>query len=247
MFTRLLPVVFMVLLWTWVQPSQASAVSLQIADLNFTGCAGNQLTGSYRIEVLDGSGAILNATTPYNVQRTYWTPSGVETFSGLVTSGLVLNINVVFSGDPNPIIDFLANLVDDPSVASSLYRYDCLTGQVSVSAGADDRINRARGDLVAALYVRADREGRPVIRVYNIIASSEGVFAGDFTYDLIEPYLNNPPSRNLKLQTIGKVTLYALTTGEFQVNIGPDAQGKTYVLIWRGFPPRSLYGYTLIP
>lgn len=132
-------------------------------------------------------------------------------------------------------------------MVSSLYRYDCLTGLVTVSAGVDDRINRGRGDLVAALYVRADREGRPVIRVYNITVASEGVFAGDFTYAMIEPYLNNPPSRNTQLQTIGKVTLYALTTGEFQINIGPDAQGKTYVLIWRGFPPRSLYGTTLQP
>lgn len=97
MLTRLLPFLALIaLLFAWVQPTQASAVSLRIADLQFTGCAGNQLTGSYRIEVLDGSGAILNATTPYNIQRTYWTPNGVETFSGVATSTLVLDINIVF-------------------------------------------------------------------------------------------------------------------------------------------------------
>ena len=39
----------------------------------------------------------------------------------------------------------------------------------------------------------------------------------------------------------GTVALYKLTTGEYQVNAGPDADGYVYVLIWTGIPAEDVY------
>jgi len=41
----------------------------------------------------------------------------------------------------------------------------------------------------------------------------------------------------------GEVAVYQLTTGEIQVNVGPDAEGKVRVTIYDAIPPTSVYGY----
>ena len=39
------------------------------------------------------------------------------------------------------------------------------------------------------------------------------------------------------------MAFYALTTGEFQFNIGPDAQGREWAVIVDGLPALVIYGY----
>lgn len=41
----------------------------------------------------------------------------------------------------------------------------------------------------------------------------------------------------------GEVNVYQLTTGEIQVNVGPDAEGKVRVTIYDAIPPTRVYGY----
>jgi hypothetical protein len=41
----------------------------------------------------------------------------------------------------------------------------------------------------------------------------------------------------------GEVNVYQLTTGELQVNVGPDAEGKVRVTIYDAIPPTRVYGY----
>jgi hypothetical protein len=41
----------------------------------------------------------------------------------------------------------------------------------------------------------------------------------------------------------GEVNVYQLTTGELQVNVGPDAEGKVRVTIYDALPPTRIYGY----
>lgn len=41
----------------------------------------------------------------------------------------------------------------------------------------------------------------------------------------------------------GDVNVYQLTTGEIQVNVGPDAEGKVRVTIYDAIPPTRVYGY----
>ncbi len=47
--------------------------------------------------------------------------------------------------------------------------------------------------------------------------------------------------------TDGFVTAYKLTTGEYQVNVGPLTDGKVHVVIFDGIPRTHTYGYTWSP
>ena len=55
------------------------------------------------------------------------------------------------------------------------------------------------------------------------------------------------PSENTLNASVGSVDVYILTTGEIQFNIGPDAEGKQYVLIMSDLSGSDAYGYTLDP
>ena len=45
--------------------------------------------------------------------------------------------------------------------------------------------------------------------------------------------------------SVGLFDVYILTTGEVQVNYGPDAEGKSYVIIMSGIGGGSPHGYTI--
>lgn len=107
----------------------------------------------------------------------------------------------------------------------------------------DDRINWDMGDLNAVLYAREDNNGDPVIEVYRVGANGQGEFLGFITEDDLAPYVDNPPDVNTEIKAIGNVMLYALASGEFQVNIGPDGEGKVWSVIFDGLPPEKVYGY----
>ncbi|MCK6577709.1 MAG: hypothetical protein L6Q98_06355 [Anaerolineae bacterium] len=49
------------------------------------------------------------------------------------------------------------------------------------------------------------------------------------------------PTENLLLRERGVIALYKLTTGEYQVNVGPDAEHKVYVINFTGCPAENIY------
>lgn len=55
--------------------------------------------------------------------------------------------------------------------------------------------------------------------------------------------LPDKPLTNTEIQSSpdGKITLYKLYTGEYQINIGPDKEGKVQVIIFTGIPPTNVY------
>jgi len=57
--------------------------------------------------------------------------------------------------------------------------------------------------------------------------------------------LPKPPTKNTLLAAMGDVSVYMLTTGEIQVNAGPDSEGKMHVKILDGIPWTTVYGYTV--
>ncbi len=64
----------------------------------------------------------------------------------------------------------------------------------------------------------------------------------DVSADVLADLPDFPAENTLIAQSEdGSVALYKLTTGEYQVNAGPDADGFVYVLIWTGFPPEDVY------
>jgi hypothetical protein len=51
------------------------------------------------------------------------------------------------------------------------------------------------------------------------------------------------PEENLLVEQYYEVALYRLTTGEWQVNAGPTAEGKVYVVVFTGCPATNVYEY----
>ncbi|MEQ8674019.1 MAG: hypothetical protein RLP44_24740 [Aggregatilineales bacterium] len=118
-----------------------------------------------------------------------------------------------------------------------------------LGAGNSLPINEGNSENEVAAYNATDKNGEPALHIYDINDDGNGTLALEITQDIIAPYIDNPPSENTALMTSenGKVTLYILDTGELQINSGPDAEGKTHVLIFDGIPPTNIYGYVIDP
>jgi hypothetical protein len=102
----------------------------------------------------------------------------------------------------------------------------------------DDRINR-QAYAYASVYCDAanDRVG-----IYGIQSDGSGVPA------IFVPYAELPPTPTDSHVLIGQhqdIRFYRLTTGEYQVNTGPDAEGKEYVVVWDGCPQTYVNAYIL--
>ena len=93
----------------------------------------------------------------------------------------------------------------------------------------DDRINR-QAYATASIYCDADNSRVLVLGISPTVIGNEL---------LSVPYASlpaTPTDSNVLIAQNGNVGFYRLTTGEYQVNAGPDAEGKTYVVIWNGCP-----------
>lgn len=49
------------------------------------------------------------------------------------------------------------------------------------------------------------------------------------------------PEQNTLIEERGVIALYKLTSGEYQVNVGPDADNKVYVINFTGCPAENVY------
>ena len=113
-----------------------------------------------------------------------------------------------------------------------------------------------------AIYNSQDDDGNPSLDVYGINDEGEGYYVFSITEELLAPYIDltepedesnsglppfmqveEPPEINTEIMTVDNVALYVLTTGEFQLNIGPDEEGKVRVVIFNGLPPTNVYSY----
>ena len=89
--------------------------------------------------------------------------------------------------------------------------------------------------------VYTDEDG---IGVYGVDENGDG-FEALFISAAELAALPDMPAENLLLagDADGPFAIFKLTTGEYQVNIGPDAEGKVQVVIFDGIPPTTVYGY----
>jgi hypothetical protein len=55
------------------------------------------------------------------------------------------------------------------------------------------------------------------------------------------------PEQNIAVKENPLISLYKLTSGEFQVNAGPDADGKIYVVRFQGCPAANTGEEVFIP
>lgn len=108
----------------------------------------------------------------------------------------------------------------------------------------DDRLNAALGDHILILYNDVGEDGSPEFHMYAV---SEDGGRGDLLYtitlDDVAPYVDAPPEQHTLIVRQGEMAFYALSTGEFQFNIGPDAQGREWAVVVNGLPAQSVHGY----
>jgi hypothetical protein len=102
--------------------------------------------------------------------------------------------------------------------------------------------------LGVALFKSTDAEGNPKIDFYRLATgTTTSTFLFSVTQADVAPYLTDHPAVNTLIASADGVSVYVLTTGEIQVNAGPDAEGKIHVKIFNGIPWTQVYGYTIDP
>lgn len=227
--------------------------SIELVDLTFTQCnqPSGSFQGSFRVLAKDADGVIVNATTPFSFRLLVSTEFGSDVVDISVNSTTVQNFAIAFPS-PQDITTGTVRvaLALNPGVVSPPYIWDCATGRVipgdtprpgGVTLGEDDRLNLSQGELMGVLYARPDNTGRPGIHVYILSAPTTGTLQGIYPNSDFARFIGNPPRQNTRIRSIGKTTLYALTTGEFQINIGPDENGRWVAVIFDGVPPTNVY------
>lgn len=227
--------------------------SIYLEDIVFNGCQGTEISGSFRIIATDSGGVVVNDVTPADVTLQFSAPEGSPAPLNVLVDSSTKPFLINFPATLTSYVTLVISQTSDAGVVSPTYQFNCsgsvcTVGTCGATTNDDDgRINRRMGDLIDALYVRTDSEGKPSLHVYSINDDSLGTYMGMFAYSDFAAYLSEAPAVNTKIKTVDKSTLYALATGEFQINIGPDAEGKITSLIFRGIPPRGLYHYVVKP
>ena len=95
----------------------------------------------------------------------------------------------------------------------------------------DGRINPGKGDMNAVIY-ETEQGG---IEVYDVGDSGTGFLVISVTDEALAGYPEKPGENTLISSSAdGKTALYKLTTGEYQVNTGPDGEGKVTNIIFTG-------------
>lgn len=97
----------------------------------------------------------------------------------------------------------------------------------------DGRLNPLMGDTLAVAYPGVDDVGGMALNLYCINDNADVFFAMQVTADDLP---ESTPAVNtlVKASPNCNVAFYALSTGEYQINIGPDAEGKVYEVIFNG-------------
>lgn len=106
--------------------------------------------------------------------------------------------------------------------------------------------NPGHGDDYAILFPASDDIGRPALHIYCVDEKGNGYLGLKVTQEMIDEE-GDPEEleENVKVADTDKcrvyVGFYLLTTGEYQVNIGPKPNGDVAVVIFNGMPPNHVY------
>ena len=116
------------------------------------------------------------------------------------------------------------------------------SGNASLPTPPDDRINWQHGDTDAVVYPAQDDAGNPALHVYCLDAAGNAFLGLNVTQDDIDAYPAQPDTNvEVARNDDCPVSFHILTTGEYQVNIGPDAEGQVREVIFTGLPPSDVY------
>jgi len=215
----------------------AGAVArLSITGGSLTQCTGNVIEGAISVTAYDSTGATISS---FNATESFVTSTGsTDSQSFTFTSGAS---TAFYMGTGVGTLSYVDITLSANGVTSPAIRIGC-DGSVSISSGGTDvRLNFANGDLINVLYSSTDSAGKGGVAVYSVNSESKGVYEGSFGYALFSPYLGNPPSVNTFLGKVDQSSLYALTSGEFQIVIADPLESKSYTTIFSAFPISGVY------
>lgn len=126
----------------------------------------------------------------------------------------------------------------DPATAVYV-AVQCTTGAVINRriVGLDGRL-LAGDDLPVVIYPSLDRNGNPILVFFTVDANGRGRRSLTVTHAMLSA-LPARPATNTRIASTpdGLATLYRLTTGEYQVNFAPDAEGKVRVVVFDALSP----------
>jgi hypothetical protein len=87
-------------------------------------------------------------------------------------------------------------------------------------------------------------DGSPEFHLYTVPEDGgKGDLLYTITYADLAPYIDAPPDQHTLITREEGMALYALSTGEFQFNIGPDEQGREWAISVDTIPARIVHGY----
>jgi hypothetical protein len=108
----------------------------------------------------------------------------------------------------------------------------------------DDRLNWKHGDSYARLYVVTDEDGNAAVQMYCLDNGNTGTLALSITQADLQDQPEQPSVNTLVEQSdLCHTQFYILTTGEYQINVGPDSEGKHFVYIFRDLSGAGFYWY----
>lgn len=110
---------------------------------------------------------------------------------------------------------------------------DTCTNQTSgeIDTPPDDRLNWRFGDNGFVLY-KGEENSDILFHVYSVDGESNGSWLLSITKTQAEYYKNNPPDEDIQFNRYENVSVFALSTGEIQINMYNLTDDKTYVLVF---------------
>jgi hypothetical protein len=97
-----------------------------------------------------------------------------------------------------------------------------------------------------ALYTHVDKNGDCSIEVLGINPKTGKPRPAIYVSARALAKLPDNPEKNMLIKTYYEFSLFKLTTGEYQLNVGPDFENKVQVIIWTGCPAQTPYESSFI-
>ena len=218
--------------------------ALVVQQAGLTACTGALIEGTITVAAYDSGGSLVNGAVPLSA-LVYATHSNgsVSPIAWDFLAGQAYHFAITAGSAPVTGIMLQVAAASNTAVVTPVVTIGC-DGSVSFggSSGgsgvpnADARLNTFHCDLTAALY--STYLG---IEVWEIQPDSSGLFKGAYTQDDIAEYAEAAPESNTVVAEIWPTTLEVLTTGELQIKIAPDAEGKSCAVILDSIPPAFVY------
>jgi hypothetical protein len=97
-----------------------------------------------------------------------------------------------------------------------------------------------------ALYTHVDKRGNCAIEVLGINPKTGKPRPALYVTANALAKIPDLPEKNTLIKSYYEFSLFKLTTGEYQLNVGPDFENKVHVIIWTGCPAQNPYESSFI-